>query len=131
MGIVDRFTAELEFTRWAEAMRIDLGEDFDADDTKDNEASRRLIIKAITDGRLVIDDTGHAIFTPAGKDPIKFDKDENDLIGAKVGSKRNDDPVVKMYAMLAAWSETSIATFRLMHPADKKVCFALISLFLV
>jgi hypothetical protein len=132
---VDRETAELEFERWADAMRIDMDVDGqDDEDALDTESHKRKIVKAIMDGRLVISEAeGFAVFTPPGKDPISFSKVNEDIMGAvdRVKIHKGKDPQVqKMYAMLATWSGTSIVTFAKMHQADKKVCMALVTLFL-
>jgi hypothetical protein len=133
--VCDRETAKREFDRWVEASRIDMDVDgLDVDDVSDSAANEHKIIKAIMDGRLVINEDGFAVFSPPGRDSITFDKNEADLLGAadrvKV-LKGREFQAKKMYAMLAAWSGTSIATFSNgMHQADRKVCMALITLFL-
>jgi hypothetical protein len=133
--VCDQKTAESEFDRWVEVSRIDMDvEGLDSDDALDSEANKHKIVKAIMDGRLVISEDGFAVFTPPGRDPITFDKNEEDLLGAtdrvKV-SKGKEFQVKKLYAMLAAWSGTSVATFaKGMHQADRKVCIALVTLFL-
>jgi hypothetical protein len=130
MSVVDRETANNEFERWAEAMRVDLDtEGLDENDARDLAKDRSVFVKAVMQGRLVVSEEGLAVFTPEGGDPITFHKPKGNAFTAMDKAKRTQD-IGKIFKSMAAITRTAPVTFDKMDVADVKICMTILTLFL-
>jgi len=133
--VVATEVAEDEFTRFAEAMDLDLdAKVLDDDDRKNLELSKHRIVRAITLGHLVVDDKGQPIYTPQLGDtkPITFYEPTGaSLMSSQSPKKTGASGVVsQMFGTLGDMTKTSAARFAAMHQRDLRVCLALATLFL-
>lgn len=129
---VDKQTAENEFERWCEAMRIDMDTDgLDANDARDKALDKRTFVKAMMDGRLVVDEEGRAVFTPEGEGakPITFYKAKGSALVAMDKAKKTED-IGKVYKAMGEIAQVAPVTFSKMDYADVKICMAIVTLFL-
>jgi hypothetical protein len=128
---VDRETAENEFERWAEAMDLDLDFDgMDENERRDTESDRRLVIRAIQNGSVIIDEEGALLYTPRKRQldqPIKFSEPSGAAL-LVMDKKKKHAEIGKLYASLAELTKTSVLTFSKMHFADLKVVLAVYTL---
>lgn len=124
--------AEQEFQRFAEAMDLDVDTGAMNQETLALfERHHRVIVRALMNGSLVIDDKGQPVFTPraaADKEPIIFAEPKGDSQMA-ADQKKKDQNVAKLYAQLAAWTGCSMKRFSDMPQRDLKVCEALFIIF--
>lgn len=131
--VCDRETAELEFERWADVMRIDMDmEGLDANDARDKALDKRTFVKAMMEGRLVVDDEGRAVFTPEGEvgvSNLTFRKAKGSALAAMDKAKKTED-IGKVYKCMAEMTRTAPVVFSKMDVADTKICMAIATLFL-
>lgn len=128
--VIPKEMAEEEFSRFTEAMRIDMDfEGLDANDRRDKEADRTAFLKAVMRGCLSVDDDGHAVFTPLEGESIEFHKATGAALLA-MDKKKSSSDVAKAFAALAAITRKPEITFAKMDMADLKICLAVQSLFL-
>jgi hypothetical protein len=128
----DRQTAENEFDRWCEAMRIDMDMDgLDANDARDKALDKRTFVKAMMEGRLIVDEEGRAVFTPEGDDakPLTFYKAKGSALAAMDKAKKTED-IGKIYKSMGEMTRTGAVNFSKMDVADTKICMAIATLFL-
>lgn len=129
---VDPETAMQEFDRFIDAMDID--GDLDAMDDEDEDSfkrQRRVITRAIEQGRMVINEKGEAIYSPLsvsvadGKitfhEPIGADKMEVDRFKQGQGMHQT-------YAAMAAATKQPSKVYAKMRQRDLKVCEAVFAL---
>ncbi len=122
--------AEAEFTRFAEAMDLDLDKSkMDADDQKSLAEVKAKVLRAMEDGRLVIDEKGQPVFTPHSGAAITFYEPTGASFMAMDSKKKGQD-IAKMYAVMADMTHVDAKVFATMANRDLKVCQAVVSLFL-
>lgn len=130
---VESEVAEIEFDRFIGAMDLRLDRDgLDANDKKDNAASREVMIHALKRGSLVINETGEPVFTPTRTEdakPITFSEPTGNTLAAMDKQKTTAD-VSKTYAAMAQMSHTNRVTFNNMAMPDLQVCMAIFTVFL-
>ena len=125
--------AQAEFTRFAEAMDIDLDtSEMDADDVTQLNKQRGRLIRAIERGALVINDDGEAIYTPQRlnskyQNAITFHERTGASLMAMDGKKKNHD-VAKTYAVMADMCKVHPSVFAGLSGIDVKICEALFAL---
>lgn len=130
---VAREVGEAEFDRFVGAMDLDVDEArMDADDRKSFGELRERLVRAIVEGHLVVDDKGQFVYTPRTgnqTDPITF-REPTGASFMAMDTKKKDQNVAKMYAVMADITGLDIKTFSKMASRDLKVCQAIITLFL-
>lgn len=122
-----------EFMKIAEAM------DLDTDVEKMSEEAaggfvelRRVLIRAIQRGSLVVDDKGQPVFTPQydkNTEPLTFYAPDG-AVFSSMDKKKQSEPVAKKYTAMGGMTKTSAARFNAMDARDLKICQALYLLFL-
>jgi len=130
---IDKDTAELEFLRWAEKGRIEEVTDDDDDEGRARRTSKDRIVGAIQKGTFVVDDDGY------GKMNCDINGTVVDVCFNRVyaglytamDKKKDGQHMGKMNAALAALTGRPDTDFAKMHPADQKICQAVVNLFLV
>jgi len=129
--IDDKETAQAEFERFAEAMRIDLDiEDLDENDVRDLRIDQRVVIKSIMEGRIVIDEQGIATFFPEGCDSVTFRKAKTTAIIA-TDKKKQTAKMAQTLAILADLTGKPSTIFHKWDHADFKIASSVMNLFLV
>ncbi len=124
--------AEAEFERFAAAMDFDLdAKAMDEDDRKAFAATRRIIVRSLEQGHLVVNEKGEPIFTPQLDDvaPITFFEPKGLSLIAMESRKKGED-VSKLFASLASMTKQHPSRFAKMSQRDLRVCMALATLFL-
>lgn len=131
--IVARDVAESEFDRFCELMDIDRDTNKMAeDDAKGFNENKEILIKAITDGRLVISEDGEPEYTPKRGDfpnPLIF-KEPNGGTYAAMDRQKSGNDVGKMLALMDAMSRSTPGTCAKLANVDFKVVRAIAILFL-
>jgi hypothetical protein len=126
--------AELEFTKFVEAMDLDADPSgWDAEDVKSFESAKKKIVGAIGRGHLVVDEHGQPVYTlqegaNAGTQ-ITFREQTGASLMAMDQKKKGHD-VAKMFAVMADMTGTDAKTFADMKGRDLKICQAITALFL-
>lgn len=122
--------AKQEFDRWVAAMDIDLSVVGDENDKRDKDGDVERIIRAIIDGRLIIEDDGVAVFTPKESDKhLRWDPPTGAAYTA-MDRKKDSSQMAKMFASMAAITHVNEVTYVKMRLPDLKVCQAIWALFL-
>lgn len=123
--------AEEEFSRWSEAMDLDLDTDkMDAEDRTAFDKQKRRIVTAIERGNLVIESDGTAVFSPSRSDvegPIRFNEPDGAALMAMDKGKKNHD-VAKTYAVMGEITGLPAKTFARLRGSDSKVALAIFAL---
>lgn len=124
--------ATSEFDRLVDALYLDL-HDLDDKESKDFEGHKRTIVKAISNGSLVINDEGFPIYTPVrsdDKEPITFyEMTGSNLIDMDKG-KENEN-IKKLFSVMQSITKKPTGCFAKMKKnPDLKVCIAIATLFL-
>ena len=122
--------AEAEFDRWVDANALGrklARANADPVDRKGVADNRSIIIGAIEDGDLVLNEENEFVFTPAigERTPLKFAEPDGGMITA--GLAKTGDSA----RLLAALTKTVPPRFTKMKARDLAVCDAIASLFLV
>lgn len=133
--VIDQATAELEFNRFLEKMRIDFecdGED--ENEARDKNRDKYIFIREIKAGNLIVDEDGCAIYTPVGDGledhkAIKFYKPKGSALMAS-DKKKPTAKVAQMYSMMADMTRQPPSLFSKIDNSDLKVCLAITTLFL-
>ena len=124
--------AVAEFDRFLESMDLVFDRDgMDVEDRKAFDENRRVVLRAILDGRMVIDPKGQPKFTPkSGKvlKPITFYEPTGNTLLATDGRKKGHD-IARTHAAMAEMSREAPARFASMAQRDGKVVQALFVLF--
>jgi len=125
--------AEAEFDRFLEAMDLAAKCDakgLDPDDLKSFAETQRVVIEAIEQGHLVIDEDGCPVYTPkAGGSPLRFHEPTmEDLIVMDQVKKGRD--VEKQAKLLAQLTSVDGPVIRKLKQRDIRVLNALLVLFL-
>ena len=129
--MIDGAVAQDEFNRFLELMDIDNDPShMSGEDRVNFDKLARTITKAIETGRLVVNDDGEPVFTPAGFDsPMTF----HEPTGAtymSIDRRKDGQNVAKLHAMLADMTKQPPDVFAKMKARDYKVAQAVIMLFL-
>jgi hypothetical protein len=125
--------AESDLLRFMASMRLVISMDgMDAEDRTQLELSKRRIINAIVDGRLVIDQDGVPIYTPRDsedKSQIRFPRPKGaDFMQADLIKKNHD--ITKSFAIMAASTHESVARYAAMESTDLFVCQSIVGLYM-
>ena len=130
---VGREVAEAEFERFVDTMDLDVDETrMDGEDRTSYRDLKERILRAIEHGHLVVDEKGQPVYTPrAGTQaqPIIFHEPTGASFMA-MDSKKKDQNVAKMYAVMADMTHLDAKVFASMAARDLKICQALVTLFL-
>lgn len=131
---VAREVAEAEFERWAEAMGLSRKLDpakLDDNDRKSLAQQKNLLLDAIEDGNLVVNESGEFVFTPVKGDqgPLTFPEPDGAMLKA-VDQAKQGEAVARDHKLLGAITKTSAARFASMKARDLAVCTAVMVLFL-
>lgn len=135
-GKVATEVAEGEFARWADSMGLELPDaaklaKMNDEDRRSLEEQVARVQRAIELGNLVVDDTGNFVFTPVVGDrtPITFFEPTGASIMA-MDQRKAGHVIAKTYAVLADITKQPIQRFAAMANRDRKICEAILSLFL-
>lgn len=129
---VDAESANMEVDRFLEEMDIESDRGgMDEEDRAGFDNARATIVRAIRRGRLVINDSGEPVYTPASVDtgPITFHEPTGAAFMEMDRRKKGQD-VSKMYAIMAGMTKQHAKVFSDMRNRDLKVCQAVTTLFL-
>ena len=130
---IDADTAEREFKRFTDAMEIDLDtEGLDDNDRRDNEISKRTIIKNIRSGDLIINDRDLPEYTPKRSDrteAIVFKEPTGAMLMA-IDKKKDTAKVAQIHALLGSMTGNHENVFAKMAQSDVKVCSEILMTFL-
>jgi hypothetical protein len=128
--------AEAEFDRWAEAMDLKRKLEHPAMNAESKEGlavQRRVLLDAIMQGNLAVDDLGQFVFRPqiGDQSPITFfEPDGACLMAVDQIAKQGHREVAKGFAILAAMTKQNAPRFAKMKVRDYTVCEAVQVLFL-
>lgn len=126
--------AEHEFARWVDAMglarKLDTSR-LNEEDAKSLVDQKRLLLDAIEDGNLAVDEQGQFVFTPCvgDRNPITFFEPDGASLMATDKVKATG-LVQKQFNMLGAATKTSAQRFSSMKQRDLNVCLSILALFL-
>ena len=132
-AIINIEVAESEFDRWADAMDLDLDTSgMDSEDRTAFDKQRNRIIRAVTSGALIFNESGEAVYTPQNArskhtDPITFHERTGASLMAMDGKKKGYD-VAKTFAVMADMCKVHPSVFAGLVGSDGKVCEALFAL---
>ncbi len=125
--------AEAEFERFALAMDLDTSVDKMSEEVAaQHSVLRRVVIRAMQRGSLVIDAAGQPLFTP------QYDKDVTTITfyaptGATLMSmdkRKENEPNARKYIAMGEMTKTNAGRFSGMDMRDLKICQAIYMLFL-
>jgi len=131
MSAITPEVAEAEFQRFLDTMylRFDVNK-MDAEDRTSFQLSHDILIGAMLDGRLVVNDKGEPVFSPrSGGDPVTFFEPTGQALLAMDQHKKNQDGH-KGFAAMSSATKTSIQRFSAMPVSDLRVCQHIMLLFL-
>lgn len=130
---VGRDVAEAEFERFVESMDLDVDPaHMDGEDRASFAQLKERILRAIEHGHLVVDEKGQPVYTPragGAVQSITFHEPTGASFMA-MDSKKKDQNVAKMYAVMADMTHLDPKVFAAMAARDLKICQALVTLFL-
>lgn len=126
--------AEAEFNKFCDSMYFDIDETaMSEDELKSFKDNKFKIVKAISNGSLIITDTGEPIYTPVkskDKTPITF----YEMTGADLmatDKAKDTESVRKLYSIMQSITKMPVGHFsKLSYSPDLKVCMAIATLFL-
>lgn len=127
--------AEHEFEKFAEAMDLDVDPVGMSDEDKVGLLeAKRVFVKAVQSGALIVDDEGQPVFTPQRpgskvKDPITFYEPTGATL-MEIDKAKSGADVSKTFKVLGNLTKTSTARFSGLMYSDLKVCTALMGLFM-
>jgi hypothetical protein len=124
--------AEQELARFFDTMDLDVDPDgMDDDDRSSLKNNRRVLLRAICNGTLTINEKGEPVFTPKLGDlqPLTFHEPTGASYMAMDGTKKKDRDFSKMFGVMADMTHTNEAMFSLMKNRDLKVCNAILGFF--
>lgn len=124
--------AEQEFSRFVEAMDLDVEpKGWTDDDKKSFEEAKRLLVGAMERGLLVVDQEGRPVYTPrlGNSEAITFYEPTGaDLL--VIDQAKKGANISATFKVLAAMTKTDPSRFSKMANRDLKVCQAVQALFL-
>lgn len=129
---MSREVAEAEFDRFCEAMDLDVDLDgMDQDDRKSLDDGKRRFIRAMLNGRLVVDEQGRAVYTPVlgNTAALTFHEHNGAALMETDKAKKNHDMKKSMF-VLAGLTKTHPKRFADMKGRDLKVCQAIMGFLL-
>jgi hypothetical protein len=122
-----------EFGRWMEAMGLEVKLDPERMDDQDKAGlaiNRTVLLRAITDGSLVVKDTGEFVFTPkAGGDALTFYEPDGGALQA-MDQAKDGAPVQRMVKLICAMTRSTPKTISNLKIRDYAVCESIAVLFL-
>lgn len=126
--------AEQEFDRFTDAMDLDVDTSvMDEEDLKGFTQQKRVLIRAIQKGSLVINDDGEPVFKPQGAEDdvnaLTFHEHTGASLMAMDRKKKTED-VGKLYSIMGDMTKTNANLFSKMAGRDIKVCTAIVTLYL-
>lgn len=127
---IDKETAEIEFDRWASAMRINMNRVMDENDRRDLLEDKSIVVQGIMEGRVTLDDDDRMVFQPESGNPITFYRPKGGDLVVMDKKKKNAD-IGKINASLASVCRVPEQTFIGMYINDLQMCQTIWSLFLV
>lgn len=125
--------AESELDRFAEAMDLDLDvSEMDADDLNSYTKTKRLLLRQMCAGNLIINENGEAEYTPwrpesKHKEAIVFHERSGASVLGMDGRKKGHD-IAKGYAAMAEMTRLHSSVFANLRGTDIKVCEAIFAL---
>lgn len=136
-AVIAKDAAEAEFVRFCDEMDIDIDkDDMTTEDLEGFEDGRRKIIRAITQGKLAIDDDGQPVLTlddvdskNCGVNSITFYEPRGSEYMAIDGKKKSQD-MKKQMDLLAAMTKQSASSFGKMRGRNFKICMAIVGFFM-
>lgn len=125
--------AENEFDRFMDAMALDdKCENLSEEDKEGFEKNKRVVIKALRKGSLIINDNGEPVFTPTrseDKKQITFYEPTGAIFTAQ--DKRKDTEMfAKLNLSMGNMTKTHASLFVKMAVSDLQICQAIFTLFL-
>jgi hypothetical protein len=124
--------AEAEFARFVESMDLDVDTSrMNDEDRQSFEQQKTRIVRAMMDGRVVINERGEPVFYPTSGKPseLVFHEPEGAALMAMDNRKKGHD-VSKMFAVMAEQTKVPSAVFASMPMRDLKIVQAIATLFL-
>lgn len=129
-NVVDREVAEQEFERFADAMDLDVDPaGMDDDDRRGFEREKRIFLRAVQAGRLVVDEAGQPVYTPKGGEPITFYEPTGATL-MEMDRVKQGKAMKQTSVLLAAMTKQSPPRFANMKLRDYKVCQAIMAFFM-
>lgn len=125
--------AEQEFERFVSAMDLDFeASNMDANDLVQFKRQKKILIKAISNSSLNVNDDGEFVYTPQHKrskykEEITFYERDGAALMAMDG-KKPDHNVAKMYAVLAVMCKVPPKTFAGLVGVDIRISEAIFAL---
>jgi hypothetical protein len=131
---ITKEVADQEFDRWVEAMGLARKLDpstLNDEDKKSLADSKKVLIGAMLDGNLLVNDNGELVFQPkfGEGEPITFYEPTGASLMASDAVKMGA-VVQKQFKVLADMTKTSVARFSSMKNRDLSVCLAISAFFL-
>lgn len=131
--IVAREVAENEFNRFCDDMDIDRDlSKMDEDDTKGFNDNKELIVIAIMDGRLVLNDDSEPVYTPKrgnAASPLTF-REPTGATFMAMDRKKSGQDVGKMIALMDEITRSPPGTCSRLKGVDFKIARSIVTLFL-
>lgn len=127
---IEEDVAEIEFNRFTEAMDLDFDtESMDSSDLTQFRRRKKLLIREIMFGSLVVNENGEFVYTPKNKrskyqESITFYERDGAALMAMDGKKTGYE-VAKMYAVLSAMCKVPPKTFASLVGVDIRVSEAI------
>lgn len=119
--------AEQEFARFVEAMDLDIDpEGMDDEDRRSFEREKRIFLREVGRGRLVVDEAGQPVFTPSEGEPITFHEPDGAAL-MEMDKVKAGKTVKQGNLVLAAITKKPAARFARMKMRDLKVCQAIMN----
>jgi hypothetical protein len=130
--VVAREAAEGDFDRWLSAMRLSRKADPNVLNDEDKKAlaeAKGVLIGAIMDGNLVVDENGLFVFTPYnGGDAITFYKPKGSTLMATDKAKQGEF-VSKQLKFMGEMTRVGVARYANMDWDDLTVCLTIVGFF--
>lgn len=122
--------AEFELSRFFDMIDVDVREsEMDEEDRSSFKDIKRKLVKAMVDGRLVINEAGEPELTTSDGNKLVFREPDGAALLAMDQKKKNQD-MHRVFAFLASITGSNSITFSKMKQRDLRVCLALVSSFL-
>lgn len=132
-NLVAKEVAEDEFNRFCDLMDIDHNvEAMSEEDAKSFEEPKTILIKAIMQGHLVINENGEPVFTPKNSPKVSelTFREPNGADYMAMDRKKDNQSIAKMWAMADSVTKSTPGTIASLRNRDLKVVQAVMQLFL-